>query len=122
MRASEPAIRKPEQEGAEAAVRPPDDFIEDAPDHRRRTARQTRHVARTKLHVLAGDEEALEDADLLCPQPAHDLGRKGSKPPKPAAKPGRRGGFKVWKSPFWKRRTQLRAERNQAARRIAEAD
>jgi len=118
--ASEPAIRPPEEE-AEAA-RPRDDFIEDAPEHRRRTSRQVRHVARTRLHLLAGDEEALEDADLLCPQAAHDLGRKASRPPKKEAKPGRRGGFKVWKTPFWKRRTQLRAERNAAARRLAQAD
>jgi hypothetical protein len=81
-----------------------------------------RHEARTKLHLLAGDEEALEDADLLCPQGAHDLGRKTSKPPQRDSKPGRRGGFKVWKTPFWKRRTQLRAARNAEARRLAQAD
>jgi hypothetical protein len=122
MRASEPAIRPPDDGAAEEAVRPPDDFVEDAPEHRRRTARQARHVARTRLHVLVGDEEALEDADLLCPQPAHDLGRKASKPPRRDAKPGRRGGFKVWKTPFWKRRSQLWAARNAAERRLAEAD
>lgn len=79
-------------------------------------------MARTRLHLIAGDEEALEDADLLCPQAAHDLGRKASRPPRKAAKPGRRGGFKVWKTPFWKRRSQLWAERNAMTRRLAEAD
>lgn len=123
MRTSEPAIRPPaDVEGWPASERPPDDIIEDAPEHRRRTARQVRHTARTRLHLLAGDEEALEDADLLCPQAAHDLGRKASPPPRKAAKPGRRGGFKVWKTPFWKRRRSLWAEQNAAARRLADAD
>lgn len=122
MRTSEPAIRPPDEETPVEAVRPPDDIVEDAPDHRRRTSRQVRHVARTRLHLLAGDDEALEDADLLCPQAAHDLGRKASKPPRKDAKPGRRGGFKVWKTPFWKRRSQLWAERNAQARRLADAD
>jgi hypothetical protein len=120
-RASEPAVRPPTGE-AQEPVRRPDDIVEDAPEHRKRTARQVRHVARTRLHVLAGDEEALEDADLLCPQAAHDLGRKSSRAPKRDAKPGRRSGFKVWKTPFWKRRSQLWAERNAAARRLALED
>lgn len=102
-------------------MRPPDDIVEDPPEHRRRTARNARHEARTKLHVLAGDEEALEDADLYCPQGAHDLGRKASRP-RPEAKPGRRGGFKVWKTPFWKRRSSLRAMRNAELRRLADSD
>ena len=123
MRTSEPAIRPPADDDIRpATVRPPDDIVEDAPEHRKRTSRQVRHTARTRLHLLAGDEEALEDADLLCPQAAHDLGRKTSPPPRRAAKPGRRGGFKVWKTPFWKRRRSLWAERNAAARRLAEAD
>lgn len=122
MRTSEPAIRQPDQESAAEAVRPPDDIVEDAPEHRRRTARQVRHVSRTRLHVLVGDEEALEDADVLCPHAAHDLGRKTSRPPRKDAKPGRRGGFKVWKTPFWKRRSQLWAQRNAEARRLAEED
>ena len=122
MHASEPAIRPPDDESTMEAVRPPDDIIEDAPEHRKRTARQVRHESRTKLHVMVGDEEALEDADLLCPQARHDLGRHSSKPPRAQAKPGRRGGFKVWKTPFWKRRTQLWAERNAAERRLAQSD
>jgi hypothetical protein len=71
------------------------------------------------LHAVVGDDEALEDADLLCPQARHDLGRKTSRPPK-QVKPGRRSGFKVWKTPFWKRRKALRAERNAVARRLGE--
>ena len=111
-----------EERTSELPTRAPDDFVEDPPEHRRRTSRQVRHTARTRLHVLAGDEEALEDADLLCPQARHDLGRKTSPPPKRDPKPGRRTGFKVWKTPFWKRRNSLRAERNAAARRIVEED
>jgi hypothetical protein len=122
MRASEPAIRQPGDDQLEEAARPPDDIVEDAPEHRKRTARQVRHVSRTRLHVLVGDDEALEDADLLCPQAAHDLGRKASRPPRKDAKPGRRGGFKVWKTPFWKRRRQLWAQRNAEARRLAETE
>jgi hypothetical protein len=105
-----------------SGTRPPDDIVEDAPEHRKRTTRAVRHASRTRLHVLAGDEEALEDADILCPHAAHDLGRKASPPPKKGLKPGRRGGFKVWKTPFWKRRRSLWAERNAAERRLAEAD
>ncbi len=122
MRTSEPAIRPPDDDSLSTTVRPPDDIVEDAPQHRRRTSRQVRHAARTRLHLLVGDEDALEDADLLCPQAAHDLGRKASPPPKKGVKPGRRSGFKVWKTPFWKRRRSLWAERNAAARRLADAD
>jgi hypothetical protein len=122
MRSSEPDVQPPPEEVSSEVVRPPDDIVEDAPDHRKRTTRQVRHVSRTRLHVLAGDEEALEDADLLCPQVPHDLGRKTSRPPKRDSKPGRRDGFKVWKTPFWKRRNQLRSERNAAERRLAEED
>jgi hypothetical protein len=101
---------------------PANRVVEDAPGHRRRTARVARHEARIRLHELAGDEELLEDADLLCPQVPHDLGRKTSPRKKDEAKPGRRSGFKVWKTPFWKRRRQLWAERNAATRRLLEAE
>ena len=111
-----------EQRASEPAIRATDDFVEDPPEHRRRTARQERHTARTRLHVLAGDDEALEDADLMCPRSPHDLGRKTSPPPRKSPKPGRRSGFKVWKTPFWKRRTSIRAERNAAARRLADEE
>lgn len=98
--------------------------LPDAPQHRRRSARQVRHAARATLHQVAvdGDADAWEDADISCPTGVHDLGRKAS--PKPAAdpKPGRRPGFKVWKTRYWKRRRVIWAERNQAARRLAEGD
>jgi hypothetical protein len=96
-------------------------MLEDPLEHRRRTARQERHTARTRLHVMSGDGEALEDADLHCPSAPHDLGRKTSTR-RTAPKPGRRAGFKVWKTPFWKRRRSLWAERNAAARRLAEEE
>lgn len=89
------------------------------PDHRRRTSRQVRHTARVRLRGLAGDEEALEDADLVCPPAPHDVGRKASPPPKRQPKPGRRQGFKVWKTPYWKRRRAMWAARNAEARRLA---
>jgi hypothetical protein len=122
MRTSEPAIPPPEEGRGEEIVRPPDDIVEDGPEHRKRTTRQVRHTARTRLHVLAGDDEGLEDADLLGPPAAHDLGRKASPPPRRAAKPGRRSGFKVWKTPFWKRRRAMWAARNAATRRIAKEE
>ena len=110
------------QRTSEPGTRATDQVIEDAPGHRRRTARDVRHVSKARLQMLAGDEELLEDADLICPQPPHDLGRKTSPPPKGDPKPGRRSGFKVWKTPFWKRRRHLWAERNAAERRLLEAD
>jgi len=91
-------------------------------EHRRQTARQARHSARTTLHTLALDPDAIEDADLRCPEGVHDLARKTSPRVKDGPKPGRRRGFKVWKSPFWKRRRKLWAQRNAAERRIADAD
>jgi hypothetical protein len=109
-----------ESEASEPAIRTTDAVVEVPPEHRRRTTRAARHTARLRLHVLAGDEEALEDADLVCPQVPHDLGRKTSSPPRSNPKPGRRPGFKVWKTPFWKRRRALWAAQNQAARRVAE--
>jgi hypothetical protein len=111
-----------EQQASDPAIRANDTVTEDAADHRRRTTRQVRHTARARLHELAGDEEALEDADLLCPQVPHDLGRKTSSKPKHDPKPGRRPGFKVWKAPFWKRRRALWAAQNDAARRLAKED
>ncbi|MBV9660224.1 MAG: hypothetical protein JO337_03615 [Acidimicrobiales bacterium] len=111
-----------ELHASEPAGRGHDEFVEDALGHRKRVSRQVRHNARTRLHALVGDEEALEDADLLCPAPPHDLGRKASPAPKRDPKPGRRQGFKVWKTPFWKRRRSLWAERNAATRRLMEAE
>jgi hypothetical protein len=110
------------EQTSEPAIRATEQVIEDAPGHRRRTARVARHEARIKLHGLTGDEELLEDADLHCPQVVHDIGRKASPRRKDDPKPGRRSGFKVWKTPFWKRRRQLWAERNAAARRILDTE
>ena len=111
-----------ESQASEPAIRAAEPVVEVAPDHRRRTTRQVRHTARARLHVLVGDEEALEDADVLCPQVPHDLGRKTSAKPKSNPKPGRRPGFKVWKTPFWKRRRALWAAQNAAARRLTQRD
>jgi hypothetical protein len=94
---------------------------EDLPDgqgHRRRTARQVRHSARAALRTAVLDEDTLEDADAVCPTGKHDLGRKASPRPPEQGKPGRRPGFKVWKTPFWKRRRALWASRNEAQRRL----
>jgi hypothetical protein len=66
------------------------------------------------------DEDALEDA--ICPTPAHDVGRKNSPKPRQRPKPGRRDGFKVWKTPFWKRRRHLWAQRNRAEQVLADDD
>jgi hypothetical protein len=65
---------------------------------------------------MARDEEAIEETVL--PVGCHDIGRKASPPPKRTPQPGRRGGFKVWKTPFWKRRRQLWARRNAVERQI----
>jgi hypothetical protein len=92
------------------------DAAEDAARHRKASTRQVRHAARTNLKSMVRDEDALED--IVLPTGRHDLGRKTSPKPPKAARPGRRQGFKVWKTPFWKRRRQLWAERNAAARDV----
>ncbi|HLY83798.1 MAG TPA: hypothetical protein VKQ71_12470 [Acidimicrobiales bacterium] len=96
------------------------DAPEDAALRRRRSARQVRHTARMHLQIMAGDGDALDDAVL--PTGCHDLGRRASPKPQTARQPGRRPGFKVWKSPFWKRRRQLWATRNAAERQLIEAE
>ena len=95
--------------------------LPDAFGHRRRSARAVRHESRSALHqaLLDHDDERLEDADLVCPTGHHDLGRYTSPKPRSGAKPGRRDGFKVWKTPFWKRRRALWAAENAAVRRLA---
>ncbi len=96
----------------------------DTPQHRKRTRRQARHAAKATLHTVTveGDPDALEDADFGCPQGVHDLGRKTSPKPRGEAKPGRRGGFKVWKTRYWKRRRAMWAERNRAARAVTDVE
>jgi hypothetical protein len=68
------------------------------------------------MHVMERDEDALEGAVL--PVVCHDVGRHPSSRPSPARHPEQRDGFKVWKTPFWKRRTQLWAERNAQERQL----
>jgi hypothetical protein len=113
-------VSEPQASGP--ALKVTDPVAELEPDHRRRTTRQVRHTARATLHALTGDDDGLEDADLHCPQPAHDVGRKSSSRPRRDPKPGRRPGFKVWKTPFWKRRRAMWAARNAATRRLADED
>jgi hypothetical protein len=93
-------------------------FDESVADHRRRTRRQERH----QVHLSTA---TLDEDQIDCLPPArsvHDVGRKTSSPPPRDPQPGRRAGFKVWKTPFWKRRTELRIARNRELRRIAELD
>jgi hypothetical protein len=99
-----------------------DDLYEFHADHRRRTVRQARHGARVQLHTAVWDDEALEDVDAACPKDRHDLGRHASPRAPLDPKPGRRPGFKVWKTPFWKRRRAIWAQRNEASRRLSETD
>lgn len=98
------------------------DDLEFHADRRRQTVRQARHGARVHLHTAVWDDEALEDVDAACPKERHDVGRHPSPKAPVGTKPGRRPGFKVWKTPFWKRRRALWAERNEATRRLTEAD
>jgi hypothetical protein len=95
-------------------------FLEDAQGRRRQSSRATRHAVRSHLHVASLDEESLDDAVL--PVVPHDVGRKASPKPHKTPAPGRRSGFKVWKTTFWKRRRGLRSARNAAERAIAHSD
>jgi hypothetical protein len=84
-------------------------------DHRRRTRRAERHATAEAIRTLDGD-----DIDAVVPvRSVHDIGHKTSPPPR-AVKPGRRDGFKVWKTPFWKRRKSLRVQKALAERRLDE--
>lgn len=98
----------------------PDPVLTDPVAHRRETSRHVRRAARNRLHIAALDGEALDEAVL--PEGCHDVGRKASPAPHKQLQPGRRPGFKVWKTPFWKRRRRLWAERNRAERRLLETD
>ena len=93
-----------------------DAVVDDATLRRRMSARQVRHAARIQMQEMVRDEDALEDAVL--PVVPHDVGRKTSPKPVPARHPEQRDGFKVWKTPFWKRRSQLWAERNARERQL----
>ena len=88
---------------------------ESAADHRRRTRRAERHLTSQAIHTLDGD-----DLDAAVPvKSVHDVGHKTSSPPK-ARKPGRRDGFQVWKTSFWKRRKVVRRDKARAERLIEE--
>lgn len=95
-----------------------DAVVEDATLRRRMSARQVRHAARVQMQVMVHDEDALESAVL--PVVCHDVGRHRSPRPADPRHPEQRGGFKVWKTPFWKRRSQLWAERNARERQLLE--
>ncbi|MHB8465868.1 MAG: hypothetical protein ACYDH6_03900 [Acidimicrobiales bacterium] len=87
-------------------------------DHRRRTRRAERHATSEAIHIFDADDL---DA-VVSTRSRHDLGHKTSPAPPSAkaSKPGRRNGFKVWKTPFWKRRTTMRRDRALAERRLFE--
>ena len=95
-----------------------DDRLRERPaEHRRRTRRAERHATAEAIHTLDG-----EDIDASVPQRSvHDIGHKTSPPPK-TVKPGRRGGFKVWKTSFWKRRKALRRQKALAERTLVEEE
>jgi hypothetical protein len=95
-------------------------FLVDPRGRRRQSSRSTRHAVRSYLHTVSLDTDALDDAVL--PVVPHDVGRKASPKPRELPEPPRRGGFKVWKTTFWKRRRQLWAERNAALRAVAETE
>jgi hypothetical protein len=84
------------------------------------SARQVRHAARIQMQVMVRDEDALEAAVL--PVVCHDVGRHVSARPADPRHPEQRGGFKVWKTPFWKRRSQLWAEQNARQRELYRAE
>jgi hypothetical protein len=95
-------------------------FLVDARGRRRQSSRAARHAVRSHLHVASLDTEVLDDTVL--PVVAHDVGRKASPKPREEPEPPKRGGFKVWKTAFWKRRRQLWAERNAAERAITDSE
>ncbi len=93
-----------------------DDRLQEAPaEHRRRTRRAERHATSQAIHTCD-----VEDLDaVVSPKSKHDIGHKTS-PPVKTLKPGRRPGFKVWKTSFWKRRKAIRREKALAEKRLQE--
>ncbi len=91
-------------------------FDETAGDHRRRTRRQDRHEA----HLVIATRDGEHIDDLPASRSAHDVGRKPSAAPPHDPAHGRRSGFKVWKSPFWKRRTLLHTAQNRELRQLGD--
>ena len=88
----------------------------DATLKRRMSARQARHAAHVQMQVMVRDEDARDGAVL--PVVPHDVGRHTTPRPAPARHPEQRKGFKVWKTTFWKRRNNIRAERNAALHQL----
>ena len=87
-------------------------------DHRRRTRRAERHRTSQAIHLFDW-----EDLDAVVPvKSVHDVGHKTSPPLRREPKPGRRGGFKVWKTSFWKRRTTLRRQKALAERVLVQEE
>ena len=99
-------------------MRREDEGLRESPaDHRRRTRRAERHQTSQAIHTLEGD-----DLDAVVPsRSVHDVGHKTSSAPK-SRKPGRRDGFKVWKTSFWKRRKTVRREKARAERLIVDQE
>jgi len=94
-----------------------DRLREPSAEHRRRTRRAERHRTNEAIHLFEG-----EDLDAVVPvKSVHDVGHKTSPPPK-SAKPGRRPGFKVWKTSFWKRRKAVRRQKALAERVLLEEE
>ena len=87
-------------------------------DYCRRTRRAERHATSLAIQRFDGD-----DLDAVVPvKSVHDVGHKTSSSPPKTRKPGRRGGFKVWKTSFWKRRTTIRHEKAVAERTVLEEE
>lgn len=93
-----------------------DAALYDATLKRRMSARQERHAAHVQIQLMVRDEEARDG--VVLPVAAHDVGRRTTPRRAPARHPEQRAGFKVWKTPFWKRRSQLWAERNARERQL----
>ena len=100
-------------------MQPEDDRLRGSKaDYRRRTRRAERHATSVAIQQFEGD-----DLDAVVPvRSVHAVGHKTSSSPPKARKPGRRGGFKVWKTPFWKRRTAVRREKAVAERTVVEEE
>jgi hypothetical protein len=77
-------------------------LTEKSTDHRRHRRRQERHAARIALRQVV--DGYVDADDLVLPVLTRDVGKHRSPKPPSTPKPGRRVGFKVWKTPFWKRR------------------
>ena len=89
-----------------------EDRVREAPaERRRRTRRAERHWTSQAIHVFDGEDLAA----VVPTRSVHDVGHKTS-PPLKVPKPGRRDGFKVWKTSFWKRRKAMRRQRALAER------